>query len=140
MLTILVPPAFSSEDVESPGSMASDLTLLEKEYGIEKEEDKSVFGRLQILEIEVFGSTKVGSLMDRIQAIKNASIERKATEDTSRKDTSDLERKDDENLNQYIKRLNKSLPYTNTSPARFYRITPVTRDSLNSKNSQNRSD
>ena len=118
-------PAHAIDNGQKPGSMAHDLLLLEKEHGIDNSGDKSVFTRLQLLEIEVFGSTKVGSLVERIQAIKNATIERKATDSSADSQNSNLDLKIDEPVTKYIARLNNALPYTNTSPVRFYRITPV---------------
>ena len=108
-----------------PKSMAETISDLEKQYGIKTDEKSSgsVLDRLDVLEIEVFGTTKTGSLVDRIENLKNFKKESSST--TLAKTGDDFLKNKNESMEQYIRRLNNSLPYPNLQPPRFFRIAPV---------------
>lgn len=111
--------------IEQPKSMSETIAELEDKFAVKKSANRSVLDRLDILEIEAFGTTKSGPLVDRIENLKKSLEKNSDTADTADEGEKKLLRKDDESIDQYIRRLNNSLPYPNIQPARFFRINPV---------------
>ncbi|MEZ4535788.1 MAG: hypothetical protein R3D26_12440 [Cyanobacteriota/Melainabacteria group bacterium] len=96
--------------------MAAVLSNLEKKFGLKITSTASVLDRLSALEMQAFGEVKPGSLVDRLEELKQARITCPEPDSPAPEPDNSLKKNSGEPIRkEYIERLNKEVPISTLS-------------------------